>query len=341
MSVRLNDAEWLRRQLGPDEYSSEDDERDAQKSADATTDADEKVIDGRGEPTGATADGAQSDQNAGGARTGKLDRKVVVRFGGLAAAGIVIMVLGAMLLSGGGESASRSKDDSSARPVAVVTTAAPTPVAAEATGVDRPLTFSASANCPAGSTSAQTLDGSDPTNAFMCVRNLVDGQVIRLVLPKTYVITAISVTPGWLGKDSSGRSQWAQHRVISRVQYVFDDTEHTIIMQDTGNVHGEAVQPVKHVLASKITMLILQTSRPPAETTTAPKLGQEAGPGPGVGPEGGLGGGFFGDPGTASSSLPSPAPLAPMAGLGGRTMTDPVDATFAISRLKIIGHEAV
>ncbi len=177
-------------------------------------------------------------------------------------------------------------------------------------------------------------------NAFMCVRNLVDGQVIRVDLPKTYVITAISLTPGWLGKDSSGRSQWAQHRVITRVQYVFNDTDHTIIMQDTGNVHGEAVQPVKHVLASKITMLILQTSRPPAETTTPPKLGPELGPGPGVGPMGGLGGGLFGDPGTANSQ-PSAPPLAPQMGLGGRATTDPVDATFAISRLKIIGHEAI
>jgi hypothetical protein len=189
------------------------------------------------------------------------------------------------------------------------------------TGADRPLTFTASANCPAGSTSAQTLDGTDPTRAFVCVRNLVDGQVIRVDLSKAYVINAISITPGWVGEDSSGFSQWAQHRVITRVQYAFNDTDHT------GNVHGEAVQPVKHVLASQITMVILQTSRPPAEITTPP------GPGP-------QGGGSLSNP---SPSTASTAPLASplIAGPGGQTTTDPADATFAVSTLKIIGHEAI
>jgi hypothetical protein len=326
MSVRLNDAEWLRRQLGPDEYASEASERDPEEGPDATTDAgaDEERAE-------VTADGAQPEQNAGGVWSGKLDRKVVVRFGGSAAAGIVIVVLGAMLLSGGGKPDGRSGADSGTHKDAVITTVAPTPVAAEAAGADRPLRFTASADCPAGSTSAQTMDGSDPTNAFVCVRNLLDGQVIRLDLPKTYVITAISLTPGWLGKDSSGRSQWEQHRVVTRVQYAFNDTERTMIVQDTGNVHGDAVQPVKHVLASKITMLILQTSRPPAETTSVPTPGAGLGPGSGL-----LGGGLFAPPSTTSRP---PLPLIP--GLGGRTATDPVDATFAISTLKIIGHEAI
>jgi hypothetical protein len=322
MNVRLNDAEWLRRQLGPDDYSVESGERDASGNGDADAGADKGSAE-------ATADDAMPDQNVGGVSSGKLDRKAVVRFGSLAAAGIVILVLAATLMSGGGKPAGRSGDDSAARPTEVITTAAPTPVAAEAAGADRPLRFTASANCPAGSTSAQTLDGTDPTNAFVCVRNLVDGQVVHLDLAKTYVITAISLTPGWVGKDSSGQSQWAQHRVVTRAQYAFNDTDRTMIMQDTGNVHGDAVQPVKHVLASKITMLILQTSRPPAETTTPPV------PGPGLGP---LGGGLFGTPG--SSATPTPA-LPPMAGPGMRPMTDAVDATFAISTLKIIGHEAI
>jgi hypothetical protein len=337
MTARINDAEWLRRQLGLDESSGEASKPgapDAGENFDATTDmtdpadtgADQGSVTDSGEPAEASADGPQPGQGAGGGWLDKLDRKRMVRFGGLAAVGIVVVVLGATLMSGG--SSKPAGDDPSARP-AVITTAAPTPVAAEIAGVDRPLPFTASANCPTGSTSAQTLDGTDPTNAFVCVRNLVDGQVIRLDLPKTYVVTAISLTPGWIGKDSSGRSQWMQHRVVTRVQYVFNDTDRTMIMQDTGNVHGEAVQPVKHVLASKITMLILQTSRPPAETTAAPT------PGAGLGP---LGDGLFSGQGGAPSALPS---LPPMPGFGGQATTDPVDATFAISRLKIIGHEAI
>jgi hypothetical protein len=330
MTARLNDAEWLRHQLGLDEHSGDDDgTRDAGQNlyTAGDADADEKPSTGVGEPPEPIADGAQPDQNVGGVRTGRVDRKAVVWFGGLAAVGIVISLLAAMLLYGGGKSPGQPDRDVT-QPAAVGTTAAPTPVAAEATGVDRPLPFTASAACPAGSTSAQTLAGADPTNAFVCVRDGVDGQVIQLDLSKTYVITAISITPGWVGKDSSGVSQWAQHRVVTRVQYVFNDTDHTIVVQDTGNVHGEAVQPVKHVLASKITMLILQTSRPPAETTSS-------GPTPGLGP---LGDGLFSGPSTASTSLPSPAP---MVGLDGQKTTDPVDSTFAISRLKIIGHEAI
>ncbi|OMC13542.1 hypothetical protein A5736_23105 [Mycobacterium sp. SP-6446] len=316
MTARLNDTEWLRRQLGPDGHS------------DGDTSGDAEPIIGLGGSVDPTRNGTEPDQVR--VRPTRLDRRYW--FGGLAAVGIVIVLLGVMLLWGDGKPAGQRGGDPGAQPATVSTVAAPTPVAAETTGADRPLPFTASANCPAGSTSAQTLAGADPTNAFVCVRDLVDGQVIRLDLSKTYVITAISITPGWVGKDSSGASQWAQHRVVTRVQYVFDDTDRTMVMQDTGNVHGEAVQPVKHVLASKVTILILQTSRPPAETTSVPT--------PGLGAPGG---GLFGEPNATPDSPPSTPPLspAPMMSPGGQPTTDPVDSTFAISRLKIIGHEAV
>jgi len=330
MSTRLNDAEWLRRQLGPDQPSGTDVKaRDAGQKLDATNDPGAEPGTGSGEPAEAASDGVAPDPDVGGISPRGRDRKGVVWFSGLVAVGIVISLLGVMLLYGGDKPTGRPGNDPVKQPAAMATTAAPTPVAAEAAGSDRPLPFTASANCPAGSTSAQTLAGADPTNAFVCVRNLIDGQVIQIDLSKTYVITAISITPGWVGKDSSGASQWAQHRVVTRAQYVFNDTDRTMIVQDTGNVHGEAVQPVKHVLASKITMLILQTSRPPAETTSPA-------PTPGLGsPDGGL----FGDPGPLPGS---PSSTPPMVGLGSQpTTTDPVDSTFAISRLKIIGHEAI
>jgi len=328
MNARLNDAEWLRRQLGPDE--SDDGPRDIAQSVRVTMDAGahEDMITGLGEFSEPTADGVAPHLDVGGERPRRLDRKSAVWFGRVAAVGIVISLLGAILLYGGDEPGGQPGKDPVAQPVAAVSVPAPLSVTTEAAGVDRPLPFTASANCPAGSTSAQTLAGADPTNAFVCVRNLVDGQVIRIDLPKTYVITAISISPGWVGKDSSGTSQWAQHRVVTRVQYVFNDTDRTMVVQDTGNVHGEAVQPVKRVLASKITVLVLQTSRPPAETTSPA-------PTPGLGP---AGGGLFGEPSTNSTSPPAPGPVL---GLGGQATTDPVDSTFAISNLKIIGHEAI
>lgn len=330
MSARLNDTEWLRRQLGLDGPSGNNGtvagEADGTVSAPTDIDAPKAPmlgLDGSGD---LTLDGTKTGRRRRPIGSG---RKSLIRFGGLAAAAVVISLLGSTLLYAGDKPRGQRGNDSPAAQVAMETTAAPTPVASESVGIDRPLPFTASANCPAGSTSAQTLAGADPTNAFVCVRKLVDGQIVQIDLSKSYVLTAISLTPGWVGKDSSGSSQWAQHRVVTRVQYIFNDTDRTIIVQDTGNVHGEAVRPVKHVLASKITMLILQTSRPPAETTS-----------PAPEPGGGLaGGGLFGDPDTTSPSSPS-LPLAPL-GPGGQTTTDPVDATFAISRLKVIGHEAI
>jgi hypothetical protein len=257
----------------------------------------------------------------------RFDHQVAAWVGGVTAVGMVIALVGAVVLYGGDSPDTATPRRSVAEPAAAAATVAPAPAAADNAAADRPLPFTASAACPPGSTSAQTLAGADPMNAFVCVRDGIDGQVIDLDLGKTYVITAISITPGWVGQDSSGLSQWAQHRVVTRVQYVFNDTDRTMIMQDTGNVHGEAVQPVKRVLASRIKILILQTSRPPAQTpTTEPTPG-------------GLLDGVFGDPQAAAPSASTPAPILDLN--GEQATPDPVDATFAMSNLKIIGHEAI
>ena len=159
-----------------------------------------------------------------------------------------------------------------------------------------------------------------------------DGQTISIDLGRTYVITAISITPGWVGKDASGVSQWSQHRVVTLVQYMFDNDPTSLVTQDTKNVHGEAVQPIKHQLASKIQILIRQTSRPPAEPAQP-----SATPAPG-------GGGvttIFGDGAPSVSPAPPVLAVDPLTGQAADTNSDPVDASFAISNLKIIGHEAV
>ncbi len=262
----------------------------------------------------------------------RFNRTVAWGMGALAAASAVAVLGGAVLFYSGGETrASVAPSSSLGDPQAVVvaqpTASAPPAVAA---GTDRSLPYTADAveSCPAGSTAAQTMAGADPRNAFVCVRNGAEGQVIEIDLGKTYVITAISLTPGWVGLDASGVSQWGQHRVVTLVQYLFNDVDRTLITQDTHNVHGEAVQPVKRVLASKITMLIRQTSRPPAEpATTAPAAG---------------GGGLTSVFGTDAPAPPLVAPpAADIFGPSATTNSDPVDATFAIGGFKVIGHEAI
>ena len=295
MSADLSDTEWLRRQLAAD------DEAPAAEAAEVVSSPVHEL------------DVAEPDTEE--PRPERFDHRVAVWLGGVAACGVVAAIVGAVVLYGhDGPKLAAPRRDSVADPAVTAPRITPPSAAPADDGTDQPLPFTASAACPPGSTSAQTLAGADPANAFVCVRDGVDGQVVDIDLGKAYVVSAISLTPGWIGQDSSGASQWTQHRVVTRVQYLLANGEdRTVLTQDTGNVHGEAVQPVKRVLASRITMLVLQTSRPPAETPTSTT------PAPG-----GLLDDVAGDTSAAAAGS-----------------ADPVDATFAISSLKIIGHEAI
>ena len=170
----------------------------------------------------------------------------------------------------------------------------------------------------------------------MCVRNGVDGQVLSIDLGRTMVVTAISLTPGWVGADATGADQWLQHRVLTRVQWNLfngNETAATVVAQNTGNVRGEAVQPMPNggVLASRITMIVQETSRAPADTapTTAA---------PGARPAAGCSTTFsarrWAPPPT---NRPRPAATARPARRAQR-QTDPADNTFAVSSIKILGH---
>ncbi|OKH72758.1 hypothetical protein EB74_22735 [Mycobacterium sp. SWH-M5] len=262
-----------------------------------------------------------SDDHEEPQRARRFDGRVAMGFAAAGLVAVLVAIVGAVAVYGSDEPA-RPTAASVAEPGAVPPSHAPAPKPAAAESGDRPLPYSADAvgSCAAGSTAAQTMAGTDPHSAFVCVRGGADGQVIDIDLSKTYMITAISITPGWVGRDASGVSQWGQYRVVTTVQYLFNDTDRTLVTQETKNVHGEATQPIKRVLASKIKILIRQTSRPPAQPEPGPT---------GTQTPGGL-------------NLPSPPlTLAPLPGsvLGGHPESDPVDAAFAIKSLKIIGHE--
>lgn len=197
------------------------------------------------------------------------------------------------------------------------------------------IPFTASApGCLPGSTAAQSVATGDPTQAWVCVRGGVDGQVLTIDLGRTMAVTAIRITPGWVGADSSGADQWLQHRVLTRVQWILTDhgNQPTIVKQNTGNVHGEAPQPMsgQGVLASTITMIVQETSRPPAD---APPT-DSANPSPG---QGGLLDQVIGAP---LNAPPSPShPDSPIPGMPqDQSQTDPVDNTFAVSSIVVEGH---
>lgn len=209
------------------------------------------------------------------------------------------------------------------RPAPVAASAAPVaqPVPADQ---DQAIAFSASANCPTGSTSAQALTDTGSDSAWVCVRGGVDGQVLHLDLGKTYVLTAVSVTPGWVAKTPGGRDEWLQHRVVSRLQYVFNDGDRSIVTQDTGNAHGPVTLPLNKIVASRVTMIVLQTSPPPS----TPQPSESPQSGGFVDSVLGTAGGPLA-PDVTETADPAPA---------GEPGSDPVDATFAMSGLKLFGH---
>ena len=195
---------------------------------------------------------------------------------------------------------------------------------------DATIPFTAtSVGCLPGSTAAQAAASPDPTQAWVCVTGGNAGEFVVLNLGRSMLITAVSLTPGWVGTDSSGVDQWHQHRVAARVQWSFNDSPPTALAQDTGSVHGEATKalPERGVLASRVILLIQETGRAPADAapTTSPAPGS-----------GGLFGDVLGPAATEPPPTGSPAVLPGFTGEPART--DPADNSFAISSIKIFGH---
>jgi hypothetical protein len=201
---------------------------------------------------------------------------------------------------------------------------------------DGAIPFTASApGCKGGSSSAQSLSDTAGDAAWVCVRGTpdeqVDGQVLQVgfscdaARPASvcsYLVNSVSVTPGSVAKTAGDQDDWLTHRVVSRLQYNFynGDELAEILTQDTGNVHGPVTAALRRpVLASRVVVIILQTSRPPAsplpDTNPAGAEPQPGSPDPAP------------DVGQSTAAL-SPSPL-----------DDPVDAAFAVAALQFYGHQ--
>lgn len=197
----------------------------------------------------------------------------------------------------------------------------PTPV--NPASVDGPIPFTASADCPLGSTSANVLGNPQALAPWICVRP-ADGQLLNLDMGSDYVVTAVQIETGAVkpGPGDQG-DPWRLHRVVTRLQWSFNDLQRTTKTQDTGNKRGPVVMAIPNVHASAITVTIQQTSRPPVTAPTPT-------PAPGS-PGGGMLGSILGGPGT---DTPPPSDTS------DPDSPDPSDGTFAITSIKLIGHRA-
>jgi hypothetical protein len=272
-------------------------------------------------PSSCDRDGSGTDTNAGAKKAA-----VVLAAALLAAA---VLIVGSLTV------VRPPNPPASANPLrpSITGRASATPVVSPA-DVDQAVPFTASANCPAGSTSAQALTDTSRDSAWVCVRGApggqVDGQVLRIDLGRSYLLTAVSVTPGWVAKTPGDKDEWLAHRVVTRLQYDFNDDERTILTQDTANTHGPVTTPLAHrVLASRVTVIILQTSRPPASPPQRVDPTSATAPG-------------FIDSVLANADGPLPADTSQTTASApepGQDSSDPVDATFAVAAMKFLGHQ--
>ena len=248
--------------------------------------------------------------------------------------GIVVaaatIVAGFVFCSGG----SRPPQPSGSAPPPPASAAPRTNAVAPITNGTIPFSASA-AGCKSGSSSPQSLSDTAGDAAWVCVRGTpdeqVDGQVLQVgfacdaARPASvcsYLVDSVSVTPGSVARNSAAQDDWNAHRVVSRVQYNFynGDELAEILTQDTGNVHGPVTAALRHpVLASRVVAIILQTSRPPASPLPDTNI-------------------VCAEP-RPELADPAPDPGHVVAALAPSTLSDPVDATFAVTALQFYGHQ--
>jgi hypothetical protein len=271
---------------------------------------------------------------------------------------VAVLIVGAFVVFGGGPDPVAPPQHHALAPAvsaAPITTNPPVPQQDHVV----PFTAHTDSCTPAGGSadqlaarSPQALTDTGTDSAWVCGRgpqeSLLDGQVLHMQFicdpsrPGSacgYMLTSVSVTPGWVAKTPAGKDEWLQHRVVVRLQFNFFNGNQLVadpFFVDTHSIHGPvpAALPAK-ILASRVEVIILHTERPPAAplpASTGPSRGADVTE---LAPPGGLVDSVSG-PGTAQPAAPAPADPA-----DGGTAGDPVDATFAMSQLQFFGHSPI
>ncbi|WP_301850641.1 hypothetical protein [Rhodococcus pyridinivorans] len=129
------------------------------------------------------------------------------------------------------------------------------PVPENAVGVLAPSAISA--RCPDGSTDARLAFTPDKSQAWICQRALgIDGAILEISFPHPVVVTDVFLVPGFDYVEPSGIDRWAEHRVVTRVQWGIGDQR---FIHEINPSRSGASMAVPSVETQKISLTIMQT----------------------------------------------------------------------------------
>ncbi len=200
---------------------------------------------------------------------------------GIGAAGAAIALVAALTLGGtdGDNPADTSTAGSPDFSVPTVTQSPAAPSTSAAASADGPIGIKrADSRCTAGSTDPKQAFDLDLNTAWMCVPAYgVPGTVLRVEFDNWYVVTGVSLVPGWNRINPDGSDEWVKHKTAATVEYQFNDPDETRLTQQTNSIRDEvftALQPP--VLASAMTITITEFGSPTgavADVTNSPAQG--------------------------------------------------------------------
>lgn len=164
-------------------------------------------------------------------------------------------------------------------PAPLTISAAPTtpPAPAPAPVRDVPIKVaSSSGKCPgAADQSANAFDGQMDT-AWVCKDNFGPGQKLIMRLGDSYVVSKVSIVPGF-NKFSSAGDEWSKYQTVTKVRWMFGpvdagkpcNLDNNCMEVTTDNKRDTVSFPVSpNKTTSVITMVVLKTTAPPNSSGT-------------------------------------------------------------------------
>lgn len=135
---------------------------------------------------------------------------------------------------------------------------------------DGPVPITLTAVCP-GQTDPKLAASTDHRSGWVCPTGGVPfGQKLVVTLATPAVITGIKLWPGFNGAGADGRDEWSRHRLLSEVQFVFNDRDLTMLPGSPNGERREYALVVNHLVASQVEMTVLDSVPAPPQPTLTP-----------------------------------------------------------------------